>query len=218
MDYLTKVKDKIKEGFKGHLADSTGLLFSTHPAYCFFETFVAKMSNEVSINSRLYISGLTYAGLGFVISKLRDYSKKKFKITKETKEKTQQIHDSLFMASINLPLALSLYTIAGESDVKKLVIGTATGMVLGTVMGPVAGYGIDVTRDLLGIKECDRSSYPKRIKELSSKVKKGLCLASIVASIGAMAVVYNYSSSEEGEEVVVEKNVSNDSLENKLED
>jgi hypothetical protein len=174
------------------------------------------MSNDVSINSRIYISGLTYAGLGFVISKLRDYSKKKINITKETKERTQQIHDSLFMTAINLPLALSLYTIAGETDIKKLAIGTATGMVLGSVMGPVAGYGIDVTRDLLGIDECKRSSYPKRIKELSSKMKKGLCLASIVTSIGVMAIVYNYSTNEVGEEVVVEKNVSNDSLENKI--
>jgi hypothetical protein len=183
-------KNKFFDSLKFHVVDSTALLAASHPFFSAFEKIVAGMSNDVSLNTRIYITGLTYAGLGYVMGKGRDISRNLFNITNKTKEKIQQIHDSVYLASINLPLSVGLYTVAGETDIDKIVIGTGVGMGFGAFMGPWVGYAIDSYRDLTGLEKCERRAYPQVIRNLKPKTKKGLAGALTVASVGAMGLIY----------------------------
>ena len=185
-----KPKGDLVEQLKYHAVDSTALLFSTHPIFAAFETLCAGMTDDVSINSRLYITALTYAGLGCAVGKGRAFSRKLFNIVDKTKEKIQYLHDSLYMAAINVPLGVGIYLAAGETDPKKIAIGTAIGVAFGATTGPLAGYCIDVGEDLAGIKPCERRTYPEFVKKQRPKVKKGIAAALIAVSISLMSLVY----------------------------
>jgi len=67
---------------------------------------------------------------------------------------------------------------------------------LGLATGPVMGYSIDVARDLTGLKESNRKSYPNIVKRQKSYVKK--CLAGLLAagSILAMAGIYGLTKGQ----------------------
>lgn len=186
----TQKAKKVFDNLKYHVVDSTALLASSHPIFSTIDTMVAGMSDDVSINARLCITGLTYAGLGWVVGRGRDLSRKLFNITNKTRERTQQIHDSLYLATINLPLGVGLYVAAGETDIKKIAIGTGMGMLFGAFMGPWVGYAIDSFRDLTGLDECQRRLYPNFIRNLKPRVKKELAVALTVASVGLMSMVY----------------------------
>jgi hypothetical protein len=201
MTYFRKVVDKLKYP----MVDSTALLVASHPIFTAFETMVSGMSDDVSINTRLYITGLTYAGLGWGIGKVRDFSKSLFKITDETKEGIQQIHDSVYMAAVNLPLGFGIYTLAGETDIKKMAIGTGMGIVFGAFMGPWIGYAIDSYRDLTGLEQCERRAYPNFIKNLKPTAKKGLATMLTATSIGAMGVIYSLTPNSDTQAVYQEK-------------
>lgn len=189
---MTNAK-KVVENLKYHVVDSTALLTLSHPFFTAFETMIAGMSTDISMNTRLYITGLTYLGLGYLTGKGRDFSRKTFNITDKTKERIQFIHDSVYLAAINLPISAGLYFAAGETDLEKIAIGTGMGIAFGAVMGPGVGYVIDAYRDLTGLKKCERWAYPKAIRNLNSKIKKGLAIALTAVSIGLMGLVYSLS-------------------------
>src|SRR3989344_3867576 len=88
-----------------YLIDPTVLLVSTAPFQCASETLIAGMSDEVSLHTRLYVTGTCYLGLGRLIGKGRDMSRKMLNITDTTSEVVQQIHDSLYLASTNFVLS-----------------------------------------------------------------------------------------------------------------
>lgn len=112
--------------FAYHLVDSTALLASSHPIFGAFETLIVGMSYDVSLHTRLYTTGITYAGLGYLVGKGRDLSRTLFHVTSMTSEKIQQLHDSLYIAALNLPLSTCLYLAAGEHDTKRLLLVQAS--------------------------------------------------------------------------------------------
>jgi len=57
---------------KEHFIDSTSGLVASTPIFATFETVVAGLSDEVSLNARLLAVGLTYLGMGSVFAKGRD--------------------------------------------------------------------------------------------------------------------------------------------------
>lgn len=181
------------ENLKYHIVDSTAYLTASYPVYTAIDTMVAGIADDISINTRILGGVLTYGGLGWAIGKGRDLSKKMFKITDKTKERYQQIHDSLYLATINIPLGAGMYTLAGETDIKKIAIGTGLGVAFGLFMGPWIGYAVDSARDLIGLDECKRKFYPKSIQKLGPKIKKGLAVALTAASIGIMSLMYALS-------------------------
>lgn len=93
------------------------------------------------MNARLYAAGLTYSGMGWVISRGRDFSRNLFKITDATSEKIQGIHDSIYMVLIAAPISLGLYATAAFN----------------LISGPLIGYSIDAYRDLTGLDACCRA-------------------------------------------------------------
>ncbi|MDP2908271.1 MAG: hypothetical protein Q8N77_00520 [Nanoarchaeota archaeon] len=189
------------EKLKYHIIDSTACLAEASPVFSAFEVGVAGLSDATSINARLLAAGMFYAGFGYLFTKGRDLSRKIFGITDKTKEKIQHAHDAAYAGILTLVTSPPIYAvsqaIAGEDiDLTKIAIGTATATLLGAANGGPVGYAVDVFRDLSGIKECNRTSYPSFLKKQSSKVKKGILAGMIAASIGLMGLVYSLTPDE----------------------
>lgn len=164
---------KITKGIQFHLVDATAMLAESTPVLAVFETFIAGMSVQVSLNARLFAAGLTYfGGTGYIYAKGRDLSRKVFRIHDGTKEKIQHLHDSAYLGAFNLVFAPLLYLASGARNIKEIAIGTATAVAFGLVNGGPMGYVIDMFRDFMGLKECQRSSYPQLLKRQSPVVKK----------------------------------------------
>ncbi|MFH1501189.1 MAG: hypothetical protein ABIE22_04565 [archaeon] len=183
-----KFKD-LKKGLTYHLVDSTAILAAIAPIWAVFDTSIG-MEDEVSIMAKVNSALITYAGSGWLYGKLRDVSKRHFDITDKTKERIQGLHDFLYNATYSGILTGLVYTASREPDIKK--IGAAMAFAVGTaiVRGPIAGYSIDVGRDLAGLEECDRRLYPKIVKRRTPKLKLAIAASLIVSSLGMQALTY----------------------------
>ncbi len=187
MKYVSKAVDNLKY----HVVDSTALLAESTPIFAAFETGLAGMSDEISMNARLFAAGLTYlGGMGYAYAKGRDLSRKLFKIKDTTKEKIQSFHDAAYLGAFNLVAAPAIYLIVGARDPKEIAIGTASAIALGVVNGAPMGYAVDLFRDLTGLKECERPSYPNILKKQKSRTKKGLAALLTAGAIALTAGVY----------------------------
>jgi len=188
---------KVYEMARNHVVDSTALLVSTNPICSAMEVGIAGMSDDVSIDSRIAVAGLTYAGMGFAFAKGRDLSRRVFGIGGKTAEKIQTFHDAAYTAGFNLAIIPFIYASQGAS-VRESIVGGLSAAAMSTVIGPVMGYSIDAARDLTGLQECQRPSYKKiGIKNGSRNFKKGLAGLLIAGSIAAMAGVYTLNPDEE---------------------
>ena len=84
-----------------------------------------------------------------------------------------------------------MYYISGSRDIKEIVIGTACAVGLGAANGIPMGYTVDAVRDLTGLKECNRPSYPQLLRNQTSKMKKGLFALLVAGSIALTAGIYS---------------------------
>ncbi|MBU2052899.1 MAG: hypothetical protein KJ721_01500 [Nanoarchaeota archaeon] len=218
--------EKLKEKLTYHVVDSTALLIESTPVYALFEKGVAKMSDDMSINARIFAGGLCFLGMGWLYSQGRDLSKKIFKITDKTKEKIQGAHDVAYNAVFNLALAPPIYAVSQvlakeDLDLTKIAVGTGIAMILGAVNGAPQGYVVDTFRDLVGLKSCERKTYPKIIKKRSSKFKKSLAGGLAIATIGLTGLIYSLTPDNKPQQnlqtrpaIEQTSNYQNDSLEN----
>ncbi len=188
--------EKVKDNFTYHLVDSTALLAESIPIFAAFETGIAGMSNDVSINAKLIVAGLTYAGLGTALAKGRDWWRKTFKVGDTTTEIVQLLHDTAYMASFNLFASPTIYYASGSRDLEEIAIGTACSITLGSVNGGLLGYAIDTFRDLTGLKECERPSYPNFLKKQSPKVKKMIATGLVAGALGLTVGIYGLTQDE----------------------
>ncbi|MBI4163512.1 MAG: hypothetical protein HY512_01500 [Candidatus Aenigmarchaeota archaeon] len=198
---------KALEGLRDNMVNSTAVLVCTHPIYAFLETGAFKMTHQVSINARYNVTMLMYGGLGLGLTYGRKLSRQFFNITDKTNEWTQFAHDALYTLAVSLPINPPFYLWSGETDVKKIAIGTVVNSCVSGVIGPMLGYFIDVYRDLVGIEKCERPTYPKTIKSLRPTIKKSLAAGLVAASIGLTAGVYSLTPDKE--DVVQIENASN---------
>lgn len=185
----TSLAEKVKDGLKYHIVDSTALMAFSTPVFAAFETSCAGMSNETSLNARLLAVGLTYAGMGRLFSKGLDVSRKLFKIKPETKEKMKQLHDAAYATAYNLVICPPFYYAAGVRDPEQIALGTAAGMGFALVVGGPMGYAVDAFRDLTGLKESER--LPELVNKQNSRVKKGLAALLVGGAIALTAGIYS---------------------------
>ncbi|MFH1591741.1 MAG: L-alanine exporter AlaE [Candidatus Woesearchaeota archaeon] len=212
----------VTKWLKYHVVDTTALLTSTNPIYSASEVWIAGMSDQVSIDSRLTVAGISYAGMGFAFARGRDLSRRIFKITGETKEKIQVFHDMAFTSAFNLAIAPLIYLSMG-ADLKQAAIGGLSAAVLSIGMGPIMGYSIDVGRDLTGLGNCERRTYPDLVRRRNPKVKKGLAALLVAASIGLIAGIYSLTPDKQDSQIpktsvaqVLENSEQNSLLEQKI--
>lgn len=202
MDY-----DKSKKFLKFHLVDATAINVLAVPVCAAMEIStklcgliskipyvdVSSIPAEVSLKTRAYAIGLGYLGLGFVLSKGRDISRKLFKVKENSKESLQWVHDAAYLMGFNAIVNPLLYYVSGSRDLKEVIGGTLALSIFSAFAGGPIGYTIDVFRDLTGLKSCKRESYPDLIKKQSPKIKKGLIALLTAGSIAATAAIYNFN-------------------------
>lgn len=181
---------KIKTGLTRHFADSTALLTASNPVFSAFETLIAGMPDHVSQTARGIAAGLTYGGMGYLWGKGRDISRKIFHINQQSRERVQTFHDAAYSMGFTSIVSPLLYFSSGTRDFNEIAWGTASAALFGLVQGPLLGYAVDVGRDLTGLGECNRASYPQIVKKQKRMAKKGLAVLLAAASIGAMAGIY----------------------------
>ena len=175
----------IAKRFHYHLIDTTAILTSTNPTLSFVETFAYGMSDETSINARLNIAKISYLGLALLYSGGRDISRKIFNITKER----LRIHDAIYSMGFSSIICPILYGSSGAKDWKEIAAGTIGGIALAFPNGIVAGYSIDVARDLTGLEESNRT--PEFFKRQRKEVKKSIAAGLVVGSLGLMSLIYS---------------------------
>ena len=183
-------KKKLEYEVKEHLVDTTSIITLTMPLNTGIETFVANMSNKVSISSRAINLALAYGGLTRLV-KLRDYSKKKLNIdSRHGIIKTA--HDVVFGLSVAPPIKTAVYLASGETDWKKIGIGVLGTMgIVGLLAAPM-GYAIDVGRDLWGIKKSERT--PRYFENKCEKAKKYFAAGLLTGTIALTSGIYGINS------------------------
>jgi hypothetical protein len=196
---MEKTKNKTKtlvNVIKNNAVDSTGMMIESNPLFSAVEVGLVHYTDMASINARLFFTASAYLGIGFLYGKGRDASRKLFHVTDQTKEWKQHVHDIGYTAAFNVIAAVPIYAasqaVAGEDiDMTKVFVGSGLSTVIGALNGSPMGYFVDVVRDLTGVRECKRKSYPVFLKEQSSPVKKLVLGGLAAASIGLMATVYS---------------------------
>ena len=188
---------RVKDNLVYHVVDSTAIWAETTPLYAAFEIWVAGLPEDVSQNARIISVGVMYCGLGFMYGKGRDIWRRVFRINQKTKERTQQLHDLAYTGVYSLILSPPIYLASGANSLKEIVAGTALAVVLGAANGPILGYAVDLLRDLTGLRECRRPSYPNTLKNHGKGIKKGIASLLVAGTIGLTALVYALSSNKE---------------------
>lgn len=74
--------------------------------------------------------------------------------------------------------------------------GTGLSILIGGLNGPAIGYAIDAGRDLAGLEENKRMSYPKFIKRQNNLVKKSIATLAIAGSLGLTAGLYSINPND----------------------
>jgi len=202
---------QIGKGLAYHLVDTTALNTAANPIMAGLEITAFGMSDEVSINARIFASVIGYLGVGSLLAKGRDLSRRIFGVTEKSKEKVQQFHDGTYLAGFNAVFAPIMYTYSGETDLKKIAIGTLGLMATGAVLGGPIGYAVDSFRDLTGLQNSERNSYPDLVRKQTPIVKKTIATALIAASIGVMSATYSINNfvREYFNQPVAEQRISN---------
>ena len=93
-----------------------------------------------------------------------DLSRRVFGITGETIERTQIIHDMIYIFALNLVITPIIYLAVGNS-LKQAATSTLFVALMGLCLGPLMGYSVDVARDMTGLRQCQRSTYPDLVRK-----------------------------------------------------
>jgi len=180
--------------FKKHLIDTTGLSLVATPIFALIETTKGEMSFLESIYSRAGATATGYLGKAFIYSRGRDIIRNFFNINDKTSEVVQTTTDAIYSGLFNFALGMGIYTFTTNKDLGSLVESSFWAGLVGTGVGPIGGYVIDVFRDLTGIQKCERDLYPKKIKNLGNREKK-IALGFVSAGlVGLTTIVYGLTS------------------------
>lgn len=179
---------------KYHVVDTTSALATTNPIFSIFEIGVAGMSDEVSINARIFASIIGYLGLGSLISRGRDFYRKVFKVKDTISERVQWVHDTVYLTAVNFLIAPAIYSVS-EADLKQIVYGTLSCMGLSLVNGYILGGSYDIGRDLTGLKESKR--LPEKIRKLPKKTKIGIAISLLAALVALNGAIYKITPDNE---------------------
>lgn len=186
---MNKLEQIIKTELPYHAVNSLAQLSLATPIFALYETIMANMSIEQSMNTRYWAAVITFAGVGYLDAKVRDYVRKKFNVTDQTKVKTQKKIDRRTKMIFNTARAGLTYLLGLKGrDPTKLLRGVGLGVLYGKFFGASSGYMMDLYQDLSGLKESKR--IPEKIQNLKSSTKKLLMAGLIVISIGTTAGIY----------------------------
>ena len=183
-------KARIKYEIQENFVDATSMVTLTMPINTAIETFGADMTNQISLNSRAYNLALAYGGLTRLV-KLRDYTKKKFNVDKFSGV-LRGAHDAAYGVTFGPLAKIGVYLAAGETDWKKIAVGTFGSMVIIGGLSIPLGWVVDVGRDLWGIKQSVRT--PEYFQNKSSSFKKRIAISALATSLAATGLIYTLNN------------------------
>jgi len=209
--YAREAKDWVRRNWKNHLSDSTAMISATTPIFIAFETNAGKLlgkapylgakdiSDDLSLNARLEIFKWSLCGLAYAYMGLNKVSRKKFKVSDKSSEFRQWRHDSIYTIAFNGAVAPFLYKFSGATDWGEILAGTAIAMGLAVPVGPIMKYSAGAGRDLLGLEDYERKTYPNLLRKRSGPMKKAIYGGLVAASVGLSGLFYSMTDSKFGE-------------------
>jgi len=185
------LKNNWKRGLNYHLVNTTALVTVSNPAYCIADLYFTQISHAQSVGAKISGSGMAYAGLGLITMGGLTLSRKAFRVTNKSNEWIQWIHDTLYMATISALLAPVIYSFSGTTNTSDLRDVAWNGFLIGGTSGGLIKYTENAFRDLTGLEDSDRASYPNFLKRQNPVMKKSLACLIAAASIGFMSLAYS---------------------------
>lgn len=174
-----------------HIVASVAISAENTAAFAFYEVGIAGMSSEVSFHARLLSATTVLLGIGAVYSGIRDFLQTRFHLDTASDLK-QTAFDITYNAFFCGFYSIPLYLASGTRDPKEIALGTLGGFVIGSINGAPQGYAIVVAKDLMGVKECSRPSYPSGLQRAIPVQKKmlaaGLLLGSLLVTEGIYTI------------------------------
>ncbi len=209
MENLKNAGKRVAKGVAKDITTSTALLIVASPIQAVNDTVILEylgkaldagginyikmmaMTNESSINAKFGVAAITYCGIGWAYRNLRQVSKKSFGINDKTKERIHWLHDWIYTTAFSSGVLAGGYIYSQESNWWKIGTALAISAATQTIRGPLIGYSVDCYQDMLGFRECERTTYPKSVKKMGRKGKLAVAAGAVALSIGLMGILYN---------------------------
>ncbi|MBR9682944.1 hypothetical protein GOV03_00185 [Candidatus Woesearchaeota archaeon] len=189
---------------KKMIIETTAVTAMALPIYAGLETFVADMSWEISLKARIGAIFLNYLFVPIGM-KGREISKNLFKIdNQKSKGKLNSLHDALYVAAGSMLIKPALYISVGETDIKKIAVGTLATMAAGFAMGPIGLYLVDTFKDLTNVEPFER--IPKVLKNKKPSFKKKVAAGFLAASIALTGLIYALAPKKPNQEYLNQVN------------
>jgi hypothetical protein len=195
MSYFERTKKILKSEW---VTDVTGIMCEANVIFGAYDKLGCGVDKLACWGNRAFGTGLAYAGVAYLNSKIVDFSDKVFGIDRSKKgSKLRDVaicaQDAFYAGVITALCSYGIYNfsnhfLASNPKSPSEIFGMSIGAgLLGLANGVPAFYARDIFRDLVGKKECSRNLYPQFIKKQSSKVKKRLAGLMVAGSIGITA-------------------------------
>ncbi len=186
---MANLEQRLKKELRYHVVNSLAQLTLASPIFALYEISVVNMSVYQSFSTRCWAAAITFAGVGYLDARVRDYVRKKLSITDQTEEKKQKKVDRRTKMVFNAARAGITYLLGLKGqEPTKLLRGVGLGVVYGKLFGAKSGYMMDLYKDLSGLTKSKR--IPEKIQNLNSKTKKLLMAGIISTSIATTAGIY----------------------------
>lgn len=172
---------------KSDLASLLAVLPITTPIYARSETTVGDLTTLVSLKSRATNTIISY----FMISlgmEGREREHRKYGINNTTPKLKKVLVDTGYVIKVLLPVKMVSYVIAGETNIKKIVLNSLITTGIGCVAAHPLLSVIDGFKDLTGVD--DTGTLPRFLKRASKRSKKNIVLAYMATGLAATAIVY----------------------------
>jgi len=173
---------------KKYFSDATARVSAINPLYAVVETSLMGLSPEVSIRAKFVGSALNFMGLSPLYSYGRDLSRKALKLDENTSELKNSLFDAVYGFCFSLLASPVSYALSGSQTPEELLKTGLISGVLNTPMGMIAGYSIDLYRDLLGIEDSKR--IPLKIRNQKPLCKKAIAAGLTLGSIALTSAYY----------------------------
>lgn len=182
---------------KNHFRDTTAIMATANPLMSIVEIMPPNsMTDEGSINARIGATTMFYSGLGFLFSKGRDFSKKRFNISDESSERVKSLHDSLYGIAFGFGVSTIIYPVSSylngeQMSTYEVIKASSIAGLMSIPVGWSSGYSLDVFKDLVSGEKSSR--VPDYISNQNPSLKKSLAVLIAAGSVALMTSIYNIS-------------------------
>ena len=176
-----------KYGLMKHLSDATSVSTFALPIKATTDQ-LSGITDLNSIESRVKMTALAYLGLA-QINRLRDYSKKKFKLDRNPRKYLHYLHDITFTTAFSIPIQMGVYLWSEVYDWRKIATTIGASLVLTGILGGPFGQFIDTYRELVRVKKSKNT--PAFIKRLKNTTKRKVAVGLTAGSIAVTGALYS---------------------------